>query len=409
METTEPIASIGSTFEPDVASFYEGDWAEAFSVLRDQDPVHWYEPGGFWCVTRHADIREVSRAPERFSSARGLQMWQIAAARAGEPFHVDGATDASILEMDPPDHIRHRRLVSSAFTPRLIRGLEGRIREIARRSLDGCDESGVVDLVEEVAVPLPMLVIAEMIGVPGTDLPRFRRWSDSIIEAGGGGMTSEREHDLGELLVYFVDRLAEHREHPQPDIITTLLDAEIDDERLSEGEILMFLMTLLVAGNETTRNLISGGALALMEHPDQREWLAADPARIPLAVEEMLRWVSPVRSFVRFVTTDTTIGATPVAAGDHVVMFYGSGNRDRAVFGSTADEFDVSRENAGDHISFGFGEHLCLGAALSRVEARVMFEELLARWPDYQPAGAPESMPSCLMNGLRRLPVRLAA
>jgi len=393
---------------PDSASFYEGASDAAFALLRTDDPVHWYEPGGFWCLTRQAEIREVSRQPLVFSSASGLQMWQIPMLRGGSapaPTEADGA--ASILEMDPPAHIRHRRLVTSAFKPRYIEQLETRIREITRATLDACDPSEAVEFVEQVAVPLPMLVIAEMIGVPGTDRDRFRRWSDSIIEAGSGGMTDEIIADMSELFEYFTASLADHLQEPRDDIITMLQRAEIDGEQLSEGEILMFVMTLLVAGNETTRNLIAGGARALAEHPEQQAMLAADPGLIPNAVEEMLRWVSPVRSFIRCARQDTTLDGTEIREGDYVVLFYGSGNYDRDVFGDSADQFDITRSDANRHISFGFGEHLCLGAALSRIEARIMFEELLTRWPRWAVTGDAEHLESCLMNGLTRLPVDL--
>lgn len=395
-------------FAPDAAAFYAGPADAAFAHLRIHDPVHWYEDGGFWCLTRQAEIREVSRQPLVFSSASGLQMWQIPTLRgsaAPTPAETDGA--ASILEMDPPEHIRHRRLVTSAFKPRYIEQLETRIREIARATLDECEPGDPVEFVEQIAVPLPMLVIAEMIGVPGTDRDRFRRWSDSIIEAGSGGMTDEIIADMSELFEYFTISLCEHLETPRDDIISMLQQAEIDGERLSEGEILIFLMTLLVAGNETTRNLIAGGAQALAEHPDQQAMLAEDPSLIPNAVEEMLRWVSPVRSFIRCARQDTTLAGTKISQGDYVVMFYGSGNRDRDVFGDTADEFDITRTDANRHISFGFGEHLCLGAALARIEARIMFEELLARWPRWTVRGPAERLESCLMNGLTHLPVDL--
>lgn len=394
-------------FAPDTPEFYEGDPDAAFAHLRAHDPVHWYEEGGFWCLTRHAEIREVSRSPQRFTSTRGLQMWQIPVAQAGEPLHPEGMEDVSILEMDPPDHIRHRRLVTSVFTPRFIGHLEERIRAIAVESLDACDPSGEVDFVEQIAVPLPMLVIADMIGIPGEDRGMFRRWSDSIIEAGGGGMTDEILADMAELFVYFAESVAEHRVDRRDDIITTLSEAEVDGERLSDGELLMFLMTLLVAGNETTRNLIGGAGRVLAQHPDQRALLAADPSLIPNAVEELLRWVSPVRSFIRCAVADTTVGDVSIRKGDHVVMFYGSGNQDTDVFGPTADELDVTRADANRHISFGFGEHLCLGAHLTRMEGRVMLEELLRRWPDWELAGESTPLPSCLMHGLDRLPVRL--
>lgn len=407
---SDPVSTVPlrlPDFAPDQADFYQRDPGAAFARLRRVDPVHWYDAGGFWCLTRQAEIREVSHTPEVFSSVHGLQMWQVAVAQSGGD--VSSVDAKSILEMDPPEHVRHRRLVMSVFKPRYIQSLEGRVREIARATLDAVDPTGEVDFVEQIAMPVPMLVIAEMIGVPGTDLVDFRRWSDSIIAAGGGGMTDESLQDLMELFEYFSVSLAAHREAPRDDIISLLLDAEIDGERLDEGEILMFLMTLLVAGNETTRNLIAGGGLALAQHPAQLAWLAADPSRLPGAVEEMLRFVTPVRSFMRCALTDTTLGDTAIRAGDYVVMFYGSGNRDETVFGPTVDEFDVARPDANRHLAFGFAEHLCIGAALARLEARVLFEEVLTRWPRWEQAGDVVPLESCLINGLVHLPVRLVA
>ena len=259
-------------------------------------------------------------------------MFQIAEAHAGLPVANDGADGAvSILQMDPPEHLRHRKLVMSAFRPRYMEQLETRIREITAETLDACDPTGELDFVEQIAVPLPMRVIAEMLGVSPGDAADFRRWSDSIIEAGGGGVTEQTLHDMGELFAYFTVGLDDHRAHPRDDIITLLLDAELDGERLGKGEILMFLMTLLVAGNETTRNLIAGGGRLLADHPDQQAQLATDPSLIPGAVDEMLRFVSPVRSFVRRAQIDTTIGDTAIRAEDYVVLFYGSGNRDEEV------------------------------------------------------------------------------
>jgi cytochrome P450 len=396
-------------FAPDTPDFYLRDPHAAFAHLRAHDPVHWYAEGRFWCLTRQAEIREVSRTPRVFSSARGTQLFQIPIMHAGGSLKAPGTEEqaASIIQMDPPEHNRHRKLVMSAFKPRYVEGLEPRIREIARASLDACDPTATVDFVEQIAVPLPMLVIAEMIGIPGSDRAAFRRWSDSIIAVGGGGYSDEGLADLAELFAYFTTSLAEHRATPRDDIITMLQQAELDGERLGEGEILMFLLTLLVAGNETTRNLIAGGGRALAEHPDQRAWLAADPSRIPGAVEEMLRWVTPVRNFIRCAVADTTLGDTPIRQGDYLALFYGSANRDEEVFGDTADCFDVARPDASRHIAFGFGEHLCLGASLARLEGRVMFEELLRRWPRWEIAGEIVPLQSCLMNGLVHMPVRL--
>jgi cytochrome P450 len=309
--------------------------------------------------------------------------------------------------MDPPRHNRHRKLVMGAFTKQRIAALEPRVREIAKRSLDALDPAAPVEFVEQVAVPMPMIVIAELLGVPASDFADFRRWSDAMIEAGGGDLTPATAANVAELLQYVVRVADERRRRPQDDLISLLVEAEVEGERLSDPEVGMFCLTLLVAGNETTRNLVSGGALALARHAPQRERLLADPGLLPNAVEEMLRFVSPVRNFARHATEDCELRGKTIREGDALVLFYGSANRDEAVFGDDAEHFDVARESARRHLAFGFGEHLCLGASLARLEGRVMFEELLARWPHFELAGEPEPLRSSLMNGLVRMPVAL--
>jgi cytochrome P450 len=307
--------------------------------------------------------------------------------------------------MDPPQHNRYRKLVSRAFTPGMVAGLEGRIRAIARESLDAIRTGETHDLVETVAVPLPMLVIADMLGVAAEDRETFKRWSDATIAAADTGQTPEAMEQVGELFAYFYGKLGERRERPQQDLLSALAAAEIDGDRLADEELLLFCMTLLVAGNETTRNLIAGGAKALMEFPDQRRALVGHPDRLPGAVEEMLRWVTPIRSFARTATRDTEIRGQRIAAGDYVLLLYASGNRDEEVFGPTADVFDIGRPADVQHAAFGFGEHFCLGASLARLEARVLFEELLDRFPDFSLAGEIVPLRSTLMNGLVHMPV----
>jgi cytochrome P450 len=313
----------------------------------------------------------------------------------------------NIIRMDPPEHNRHRKLVMGAFTPRRIAALEPRVREIAKRSLDAIDPSRPIDFVEQVAIPMPMYVIAELLGVSPDDYPMFRRWSDAMIEAGGGELGAETIATVAELFRYALQVADQRRRVPQDDLVSVLVEAELEGERLSDGEIGMFCLTLLVAGNETTRNLISGGAHALMRHPEQRAKVLADPGLLPNAIEEMLRFVSPVRSFVRIATADTELRGKQIRAGDGLAMFYGSANRDEEVFGADSDAFDVTRPTARRQIAFGFGEHLCLGASLARLEARVMFEELFARWPRFALAGEPEPFASILINGLLHMPVVL--
>jgi cytochrome P450 len=228
-----------------------------------------------------------------------------------------------------------------------------------------------------------------------------------MVAAGGGEVSDSTAATVGELIQYLVAVGEERKRAPRDDLISILLAAEVDGERLTDAELGMFCLTLLVAGNETTRNLISGGALALMRNPDQRERLLADPGLLHNAVEEMLRYVSPVRNFIRCATEDTELRGRRIRKGDYLALFYGSANRDEEVFGDDADAFDVARESARRHVAFGFGEHLCMGASLARLEAQVMFEELLTRWPRFELAGEVEPLPSTLMNGLVRMPVAL--
>lgn len=403
----ETTAASPLSIAPDRPEFYAGAADTAFARLREEDPVHWYEAGGFWCVTRHADVREVSSQPRRFCSGRGTQLFQIPLARQG--LDISGGTGVqSIIQMDPPEHNRHRKLVIGEFTPRIVRGMEMRLREIARESIAAVPAGAPVDFVDAIAVPLPMLVIADMLGIPRQDRARFRVWSDAMIEAGGGGLSESSSAALADMFTYLSETLARRRSDPRDDLLSTLLHAEIDGERLSEAEILIFGLTLLVAGNETTRNLISGGTRALLDYPDQLEKLLRDPALLPNAIEEMLRYVTPVRSFARCATEDCELGGKSIAKDDFLVLFYGSANRDAEIFGPDADEFDIERASARHHVAFGHGEHLCLGATLARLEARVMFEELLPRLPGLRYDGPVEPLSSVLINGVERMPVVFA-
>jgi cytochrome P450 len=391
-------------FAPDKVSFYLGDPHAAFRRLRAEDPLHWYADGRFWCATRHADVAEISRRPRSFSSAYGTQLFEIPTRLAGQNVGLEEAAP-SIIRMDPPAHNRHRKLVIGAFTPRTIAQLEPRVRALARESVAAIRPGEVFDFVEKIATPLPMFVIAELLGVPSSDYEDFRRWSDVMIEAGSSGPRPETLGTLTELFAYMIARVAERRHAPRADVLSKLALAELDGERLSDPELGSFCMTLLVAGNETTRNLIAGGMRVLLENPAQWQKLCADPSLLPNAVEEMLRFVTPIQNFARRVQHDTELAGKKLRAGEYVALFYGSANRDESVFGADPDRFEVARPDADRHIAFGFGEHLCLGASLARLEARVMFEELIARGPGFALAGAPRKLPSTLVNGVAELPV----
>jgi cytochrome P450 len=392
-----------SHFAPDRLEFYEGDPDAAFRRLRAEDPVHWYADGPFWCITRHADVAEISRRPRIFSSEHGTQIFEIARRLSGEALPMEDAP--SIIRMDPPAHNRHRKLVIGAFSPRMVAAIEPRVRALARELVGAIQPGEPFDFVETVAVPLSMLVIADLLGVPSSDYAKFRRWSDVMIEAGSTGPRPETMGTVVELFAYLTAKAHERRDSPRDDVLSKIALAEIDGTRLSDPELAVFGMTLLVAGNETTRNLISAGMRALLRDPTQWEKLCADPSLVPNAVEEMLRFVSPIRSFARRVLQDTEIAGRKLRGGEYVVLFYGSANRDEAVFGADADRFDVTRPSADRHLAFGFGEHLCLGASLARLEARVVFEELMARGRDYALAGPVREGISILVNGIDEMPV----
>lgn len=378
----------------DDPGFYSGDPDPVLAQLRRECPVSRHD--GFWLVTRHEDVTAVSARPDLFCSGRGVL--------PADRNRTVAASD-SILYLDPPKHGRYRRLVSRAFTPRTVTVLEPRIRALATDLLDRIDPATEIDAVEAICAPFPLLVIAELLGVPASDHADFRRWSDAVMAA-ATDLTDENATLAAELLVYFDAQLRQRADDPGEDLLSALVAAEVDGERLSLDDQLGFCMTLLVAGNETTRSLIAGGLIALAGEPAQRASLAAEPAGIPAAVEEMLRWVTPIMAMARTATTAVEVGGVRVEADDFIVLSYGAANRDEAVFGPDASCFDASR-TPNPHLAFGFGEHFCIGAGLARLEARVMFEEILLRWPDYELAGDPVPVPSTLLRQYARLPVRL--
>jgi cytochrome P450 len=338
----------------------------------------------------------VSKHPELFCSGRGVLLTVVTRPVV--------STD-SIIYLDPPLHAKRRRLLSPSLTVRRIADLEGRVREIVVDLLDGLDPTSPVDALEAIAVPLPMLVIAELVGVPGSDVDEFRRWSDAMIDA-ASDFTDESLALAAELFAY-VGEIVEHRRAaPADDLVSVLAHGTVDGERLDDIDINMFVMTLLVAGNETTRTHIANSLAALAEHPDQRRRLVEEPARIVDGVEELLRWEAPIMNFARTAVTDTEVGGQAIAQGDYVVLLYQSANRDEEAFGPTADRLDVTR-SPNPHLSFGYAEHYCMGAGLARLESRLLLEELLGRWPDYELAGAVERAPSRFVRSMARVPLVL--
>jgi cytochrome P450 len=389
-------------FDPTTTDFYgRDDYHDVLRALRDGAPV--YEPApGVVTIARYDDIREISRSPERFKSGGG--------ALVNDPIRQGSIRDGaslSILFIDPPEHVEHRKLVNREFTPRAVGGMEARIRELARTLFDRVPAEEPIDVVAQLTAPFPLLVICELLGIPDADRGDFRRWSDATIESTDRPPGENLEAIL-EMRAFLLEHIAAKRAEPGDDLVSLLAGRELHNRPLTADEMFSWLLTLLVAGNETTRTLLSGAIVALDRHPEQRALLARDLELLPNAMEESLRWVTPIQTFCRTVVADTDVGGTAVHAGDYVIMLYASGNRDVRAYGATADDFDVTREVNPAHLAFGFGEHLCLGAALARLEARVFFEELLTRFPEYAVVGPVERVPSTLVAGIHALPVVLA-
>jgi cytochrome P450 len=318
------------------------------------------------------------------------------------------------MTTDPPLHRKLRGLVNNVFTPRMVAGLESRIRQIVREELDRIVPSQPFEFVESLAVPLPMYVIAEMLGVPASDRPLFSRLTMAltVLNRGEDGFSPELMMQFlsarQELFDYFEEKLSEREQSPKDDLMSGLLVAELDGERLSRENQLMMCILLLAAGNETTRNLISGSVIALAEHPDQRQKLVKEPALLESAVDELLRWVTPLNVFCRTATEDTQIRDQPIKAGDYVALLYMAANRDEDVW-DAPDVFDVTRRVDPAHLAFGWGEHRCLGASLARLEARVFFEEFLSRCPEFELTGPPVRSPSVLTQTIDSVPIVVAA
>ena len=387
----------------DLDRFCEGVPHDMFKVLREQAPVFWHrEPNGrgFWVVTKYADVAAISRDPRTFSSYGGTNIFDLKEDELAQ-------TRMIMLNMDPPAHSKYRRLVNEGFTPRRVAMLEPRVRDMARLIVDGVAAKGECDFVTEVAAELPLQVIAEFLGVPHEDRHNLFEWSNLMIGFDDPEFQTSREDGkaaAAQIYLYANKLALERQDRPRDDLVSVLMRGVVDGEQLTEMQFDMFFLLLAIAGNETTRNLISGGMLALIEHPQQRARLLADPSLIAKGVEEMLRWVSPVMHFRRTATRDVELRGQQIAKGDKVVIFYPSANRDEEVF-PNADQLDVGR-TPNEHLAFGIGEHFCLGANLARLEIRIIFEEILRRLPDIELAGPVTRLRSNFIGGIKRMPVR---
>jgi cytochrome P450 len=384
----------------DVAFFTNPDYYDVLARLRAESPLFECAPG-LWTVARYVDIRDLSRDPEHFCSGQG--------ALVNDPLRCANPSDRtrSILHMDPPEHSDFRSLLNRRFTPRALSGMAPAIRRCAVDAIEAAEPHEVIDFVSLLSAPFPLAVIAELLGIDKGDRADFRRWSDAAIEAPdlppGDTLAS-----LGELAGFISDHIRNKQESPGEDLVSVLVGSEVNGCPLTKDEVFMFLLTLLVAGNETTRTLLSGIAATLAEYPEQRAMLVEDPtALMPGAIEESLRWVTPIQAFCRTATEDVVFSDQKIKKGDYLCMLYASGNRDESIFGADADTFDIRRPTNPMHVAFGFGEHVCLGASLARMEGRIFMEELLARYPNYAVTGTPEKVSSTTVAGIRSMPVVL--
>ena len=404
-----PLDEIDLT-DPD--AYVERVPHEQFATLRREAPVfrHEDDEGFFWAVTRHDDIVAVNRDWETFSSWAGaVYLWT--------PPELE-MQRLMMLNMDPPEHAKLRKLVNRGFTPRRIRELQDVLARRATTIVDEVIEQGSCDMVEEVAAELPLQAIAEFLGVPQEDRRQIFRWSNLLIGASDPeysdsatepGQPPEAQGAAVELYAYAQALAADRRANPRDDIVSDLIHAEVDGDKLTDDDFNAFFLLLAVAGNETTRNAISHSVLALAEHPDQRAWLREDPARWDTALDELLRWSTPVMHFRRTATRDVELGGQQVSEGDRVVIWHISGNRDEDVFDEPF-RFDLGRTpnealGAG-HVAFGGGgPHFCLGANLAKAEMRVMLGEVLARLGDFELDGPVQRLRSNFINGIKHLPV----
>jgi cytochrome P450 len=395
--------SIGGVSLADPRTYSEGMPYEAFRKLRERAPVAWhpYKDGtGFLALTCYDEILAVSHDSATWSSEMD-----------GVHFDVPGPDDLAdirgimMLTMDPPRHTALRQLVNKGFTPRRVAKLNEHIADMARDLVDRVVESGECDFVNDVAGALPSYVIAEMLGIPLEDGYRLYELTE-IMNSGVAGEYSPRAADAAiKMFAYATELAARKRAHPGDDIATSLVCAEVDGQRLTDMEFNFFFLLLIVAGGDTTRNLVAGGMCALIEHPEERAKLEADPSLLPTAIEEMLRYVSPGIVFVRTATKDTELRGVRVKKGDRAAMFYPSANRDETRF-ADPDRFDITR-TPNPHVAFGGGgTHFCLGANLARVEAAAIVSEVLSRMKDLELAGPVERTPSTLINGIHSMPVQ---
>ncbi|NHN30774.1 cytochrome P450 [Paenibacillus agricola] len=378
-----------------------------YENMRANQPVIYMDGMGFWSVFHYDDVRTVLSDHARFSSGPGAPPpSQIAAA---PPQAESRGVGFSLITSDPPKHTMLRSLVSRSFTPRAVAALEPRIESIANELIDRCEAAGEIDLIRDFAYPLPVIVIAELLGIPSADRDQFKLWSDEVVASANaimGDVNPQSQKALADMHMYFRDIIAKRRIQPEDDLISALLLVEEERQQLNEHDILAFCSLLLVAGNETTTNLIGNAVLTLLEHPEQLDKLRAESERLAPAIEEVLRYRSPVQAMFRTAKEDISLGGQIIPGGSRVVAWIGSANRDEQKF-DRAGEFDITRES-NPHIAFGHGIHFCLGAPLARLEARVALMVILKRLPNLARINHDPLQPArgFIVHGVESLPLR---
>jgi cholest-4-en-3-one 26-monooxygenase len=391
MTTAPDQLTIGLTD----GTFYGGDPFPAFAWMRDNAPAYFDESSGVWGITRYADIKEISKDPDTFSNAGGIR--------------PDSDALPMMIDTDAPEHVRRRRLVSEGFTPRRIRESEDGIRAVCDAIIDRVCQVGSADFVREIAAPLPMIVIGNMLGVAPEDRDDLLRWSDDMLKALGSPDPGAMDKAAQAAIEYseYITAVAEQRrrDNQSDDLIGTLVHAEIEGDRLDEPSVIYESLLILIGGDETTRHVISGGMFELLRHPDQLRMLGADRTLMPSAVEEMLRWVTPIKNMARQMTRDVEFQGETLHKGEKLLLLYPSANRDERMF-DQPEQFDITR-TPNDHMAFGFGSHFCLGNRLARMELTVMFERLLDRLPDLALAddAEPPKRAANFVSGYETMPV----
>ena len=362
-----------------------------YRFMRESRPVYYHQQYGFWQVFRYDDVQQVLSDYTSFSSTFG----------GGGEGQRQNPLGASLISIDPPRHRQLRNIVTQAFTPRSVAGLSERITAIVNELLDRVATAGHMDIIDDLSYPLPVIVIAEMLGIPQEDRERFKVWSDAVV----GATHSEGGDPQAEMSEYFLDMIQQRRREPEDDLISALLEAQIDGQHLNQRELLGFCILLLVAGNETTTNLIGNALLCFDEHPEVMEQLRSEPELVPGAIEEVLRYRSPVQFMYRRAVADITIRDQEIRAGQMVLAWIGSANRDEAQF-PDPDRFDI-RRTPNRHIAFGHGIHFCLGAPLARLEAKIALTILLERLHEIKRVpGVPlEATGSNVVYGVKHLPI----